>query len=233
MPISAGASQPRGGPSRRPSMTSRRASSSRSCKPLVRILGQRLRLAKGRSEAERPAAVRHRDRRPRHPLHPRSLAASQRAAADHDARLAGLGVRAAQDRRSAHRSRPPMAERAKTPSISSCRRCLATASPASRRTPAGVPTASRAWAELMKRLGYTRYVAQGGDWGSPVSSAMARQAPPACSASTSTCRRSCRPRWPRRSLPADLHRRDYPRRNARRSTRSMHPPRRAADPTPR
>jgi pimeloyl-ACP methyl ester carboxylesterase len=34
-----------------------------------------------------------------------------------------------------------------------------------------------AWAELMKRLGYTRYVAQGGDWGSPVSSAMARQAP--------------------------------------------------------
>ena len=34
-----------------------------------------------------------------------------------------------------------------------------------------------AWAELMKRLGYTRYVAQGGDWGSPISSAMARQAP--------------------------------------------------------
>jgi pimeloyl-ACP methyl ester carboxylesterase len=33
-----------------------------------------------------------------------------------------------------------------------------------------------AWAELMKRLGYTSYVAQGGDWGSPVSSAMARQA---------------------------------------------------------
>jgi pimeloyl-ACP methyl ester carboxylesterase len=34
-----------------------------------------------------------------------------------------------------------------------------------------------AWAELMKRLGYTRYVAQGGDWGAPISSAMARQAP--------------------------------------------------------
>jgi pimeloyl-ACP methyl ester carboxylesterase len=34
---------------------------------------------------------------------------------------------------------------------------------------------ARAWAELMRRLGYTRYVAQGGDWGSPVSSAMARQ----------------------------------------------------------
>jgi pimeloyl-ACP methyl ester carboxylesterase len=36
---------------------------------------------------------------------------------------------------------------------------------------------AQAWAELMKRLGYTRYVAQGGDWGAPVSSAMARQAP--------------------------------------------------------
>jgi pimeloyl-ACP methyl ester carboxylesterase len=35
---------------------------------------------------------------------------------------------------------------------------------------------ARAWAELMKRLGYTRYVAQGGDWGTPVSSALARQA---------------------------------------------------------
>lgn len=37
---------------------------------------------------------------------------------------------------------------------------------------------ARAWAELMKRLGYTRYVAQGGDWGSPISSSMARQAVP-------------------------------------------------------
>jgi pimeloyl-ACP methyl ester carboxylesterase len=36
---------------------------------------------------------------------------------------------------------------------------------------------ARAWAELMRRLGYTRYVAQGGDWGSPISEAMALQAP--------------------------------------------------------
>lgn len=36
---------------------------------------------------------------------------------------------------------------------------------------------ARTWVELMKRLGYARYVAQGGDWGSPVSSAMARLAP--------------------------------------------------------
>jgi pimeloyl-ACP methyl ester carboxylesterase len=36
---------------------------------------------------------------------------------------------------------------------------------------------ARTWAELMKRLGYVNYVAQGGDWGSPVSNAMARLAP--------------------------------------------------------
>ena len=34
-----------------------------------------------------------------------------------------------------------------------------------------------AWAELMKRLGYTRYVAQGGDIGASVTDAMGRQAP--------------------------------------------------------
>jgi pimeloyl-ACP methyl ester carboxylesterase len=36
----------------------------------------------------------------------------------------------------------------------------------------------RAWDELMRRLGYTRYVAQGGDWGAIVSHAMAQQPPP-------------------------------------------------------
>ena len=37
---------------------------------------------------------------------------------------------------------------------------------------------ARAWAELMKRLGYTSYVAQGGDWGALVVDTMAVQAPP-------------------------------------------------------
>jgi pimeloyl-ACP methyl ester carboxylesterase len=36
---------------------------------------------------------------------------------------------------------------------------------------------ARAWAELMDRLGYTRYVAQGGDVGASVTDAMGRQAP--------------------------------------------------------
>ncbi|MHC8362512.1 epoxide hydrolase family protein [Pseudomonas sp. LS2P72] len=37
---------------------------------------------------------------------------------------------------------------------------------------------ARVWAQLMQRLEYTHYVAQGGDWGAPITSAMARQAPP-------------------------------------------------------
>ena len=36
---------------------------------------------------------------------------------------------------------------------------------------------ARAWAELMKRLGYARYVAQGGDWGAFVVDQMGLQAP--------------------------------------------------------
>ena len=36
---------------------------------------------------------------------------------------------------------------------------------------------ARAWAELMRRLGYTRYVAQGGDVGAGVTDTMSRQAP--------------------------------------------------------
>ena len=42
----------------------------------------------------------------------------------------------------------------------------------------GFPRIARAWALLMERLGYERYVSQGGDHGSVVSDVMARQAPP-------------------------------------------------------
>ncbi|MBV8432144.1 MAG: epoxide hydrolase [Solirubrobacterales bacterium] len=37
---------------------------------------------------------------------------------------------------------------------------------------------ARAWVELMKRLGYTRFVAQGGDWGAAVTQDMGEQAAP-------------------------------------------------------
>jgi pimeloyl-ACP methyl ester carboxylesterase len=37
---------------------------------------------------------------------------------------------------------------------------------------------ARAWVVLMKRLGYPRFAAQGGDWGGAVANVMGRQAPP-------------------------------------------------------
>jgi pimeloyl-ACP methyl ester carboxylesterase len=40
------------------------------------------------------------------------------------------------------------------------------------------PRIAKAWVELMKRLGYTKFVAQGGDWGNAVSEVMALMAPP-------------------------------------------------------
>src|SRR5204863_3272221 len=45
------------------------------------------------------------------------------------------------------------------------------------RTGWGPERMGRAWATLMKRLGYTRYVAQGGDWGAFVVDQMGLQAP--------------------------------------------------------
>ena len=37
---------------------------------------------------------------------------------------------------------------------------------------------ARAWVALMKRLGYTKFVAQGGDWGAVITEQMGLQAPP-------------------------------------------------------
>ena len=50
---------------------------------------------------------------------------------------------------------------------------------ASRPRPAGIPIRiARAWVELMSRLGYTEFVAQGGDWGNAVTEQMALLKPP-------------------------------------------------------
>ena len=40
------------------------------------------------------------------------------------------------------------------------------------------PYIARAWVVLMKRLGYTKFVAQGGDWGAIITEIMGAQAPP-------------------------------------------------------
>ena len=46
----------------------------------------------------------------------------------------------------------------------------------------GIERIGRAWGQLMARLGYTRYVAQGGDWGSAVTHAMALSETTHCAA---------------------------------------------------
>ena len=68
------------------------------------LLGDGLRLAQGRGETERAAAVHHRDRRAGHPLHPRPLETQECAAARGQPRLARLDHRAVEDHRSAGQS---------------------------------------------------------------------------------------------------------------------------------
>ena len=146
---------------------------------LAQLLGDRVRLAQVRGETERPAAVPHRDRRGRHPLHPRAVEASERAADDRHARMAGLDHRADEDHRAADKSDGAWRDRGgrvrRRDSVAAGLRVLR----ASRRRLAGIPSASRVRGSmLMKRLGYTRFVAQGGDWGNAVTEQMALRQPP-------------------------------------------------------
>lgn len=46
----------------------------------------------------------------------------------------------------------------------------------------GVPRIAQAWVSLMKRLGYDRWLAQGGDWGAAVTTAIGALRPPGCAA---------------------------------------------------
>src|SRR5579885_2280254 len=46
----------------------------------------------------------------------------------------------------------------------------------------GIPRIANAWITLMRRLGYTRWVAQGGDWGSVVTTAIGVMKPDDCAA---------------------------------------------------
>ena len=79
-------------------------------------------------------------------------------------------------------------------------------------TGSGAERIARAWDVLMKRLGYSSYVAQGGDWGAIVAELMGAQAPKgtagrphqyapgdtACHRRRGPCRaRRCRPDFPR------------------------------------
>ena len=68
---------------------------------------------------------------------------------------------------------------------------------------------ARAWTVLMKRLGYTRYVAQGGDWGAIITEQMAAQAPPGLIGMHTNMAAVVPPEidtliWAGRPLPSDL-----------------------------
>ena len=79
---------------------------------------------------------------------------------------------------------------------------------------------ARAWAELMNRLGYTRYVAQGGDIGAAVTDALAIQAPDGLAGIHPTSCAGHRPTWRRLSSPGRLSLRGSPSRNRRHWPRS-------------
>ncbi|MGO4339519.1 epoxide hydrolase family protein [Labrys sp. KB_33_2] len=68
---------------------------------------------------------------------------------------------------------------------------------------------ARAWAVLMQRLGYDRYVAQGGDWGNAVTEQMALQRPPGLAAIHTNMPATIPPRIapliPNGPEPADLN----------------------------
>ena len=142
-----------------------------------RVLGARVRLAPLRVRAERLPAVPDHDRRARHPLPPRPVPEPRRDAPAPHPRLAELGRRLPGADRPAHRPGRARRRRSTTRSTSSSRRCPGSGSPGSRPRPAGTsPASPRAWAELMRRLGYDRWTAHGGDWGAAVTTALGRPA---------------------------------------------------------
>ena len=68
----------------------------------------------------------------------------------------------------------------------------------------GVEKIGDVWAKLMARLGYDRYVAQGGDWGSAVTTAVGAQDPAHCAAIHLTLAMGARP-TDAPTAPDELH----------------------------
>ena len=90
---------------------------------LCALLGRRATTGARARRAQRLPAVHDHDRRPRHPLPARALAARRRAAAGDDPRLAGLDRRVPEGHRAAHRPDRVTAARRRTPSTSCAPRC--------------------------------------------------------------------------------------------------------------
>ena len=165
------------------------------------------------SEAERPATIRHRDRRAGHPFHSR--------ASKHENALPlivthGWPGSIIEQLKMIDPLTNPTAHGASASDafdvvIPSMPGYGFSGTPTS--TGWGPERMGRAWAELMKRLGYTRYVAQGGDWGAFVVDQMGLQVPAGCSPSTPTCLRPFPLMSTRRSWPAIRRHPVFPPRN--------------------
>ena len=138
------------------------------------VLGDRIRLAGKRSRSQPLRPVHHRDRRPRHPLHPSALTAPGRLPARHHPRLARIRRRVRKvieplTDPTAHGGRAEDAFHVVCPSLPGY-------GFSGKPTTTGwnVGRIARAWETLMVRLGYDRYGAQGGDWGCAVTAEIGR-----------------------------------------------------------
>ena len=212
---SANASAARAGRSGRPSTTGRRASRWRTCRSCARHWADGYDWRRVEAELNRFEQLRFvpdvgaPDTR-RHPGAARPVAAPRRAAARADPRLAGLGRRVPRRRRAAarpdrQRRRPGRRLPRRLPDDARLR--LQRQADARR---AGTSSASPiAWTELMTALGYDRFGAQGGDWGSAITTALGashgdrvRRHPPqhgvgrARARTATTSPRPSRRRWP-------------------------------------
>ena len=119
------------------------------------------------------AALPHRHRRRAGPLHPRTFAGTGRVPTRDHPRLARFGVRVPRHHRpalqpAAHGGDPKDAFHVVCPSIPGYGWSGPTTQPGW-----DVLRVANAWKELMARLGYERYGAQGGDWGAIISATLA------------------------------------------------------------
>ena len=129
------------------------------------LLGDRLRLAQGGGETERLAPVHDRDRRGRHPLHPRALQHEDALPLIMTHGWPGSVIELLETigpltNPTAHGGNAGDAFHLVLPSLPGYG---FSSEPAELGWDAA--RTGRAWAQLMRRLGYTRYVAQGGDVG--------------------------------------------------------------------
>jgi pimeloyl-ACP methyl ester carboxylesterase len=69
----------------------------------------------------------------------------------------------------------------------------------------GTDRIAAAWAVLMARLGYGRYVAQGGDWGSAITASLGAQDPQHCAGIHMTLAMGARPRLLEHPAPEERH----------------------------